>query len=99
MRLIKAKHFVGNAQITPFAELRQYFVELCSREDLCKTLEYDMKKSAIELEMAHKKKNRLTDPLEIKMQELEILRYERLYKKKKNQLQWRISRKKKTTSI
>lgn len=86
MPKFKAKHFVGNAQITPFAELRQYFVELCSREDLCETLEYDMKKSAIELEMAQEKKNRLTDPLEIKMQELEILRNERLFKKKKNQL-------------
>lgn len=87
MPKFKAKHFVGNAQITPFAELRQYFVELCSREDLCETLEYDMKKTAIELEMAQEKKNRLTDPLEIKMQELEILRNERLFKKKKNQLQ------------
>lgn len=86
MPKFKAKHFVGNAQITPFAELRQYFVELCSREDLCETLEYDVKKTAIELEMAQEKKNRLTDPLEIKMQELEILRNERLYKKKKNQL-------------
>jgi hypothetical protein len=86
MPKFKAKHFVGNAQITPFAELRQYFVELCSREDLCETLEYDMQRASIESEMAHEKKNRLTDPLEIKMQELEILRSDRLVKKKKNQL-------------
>lgn len=86
MPKFKAKHFVGNAQITPFAELRQYFIELTSREDLCETLEYDMKKQSIELEMLNERKNDLTDPLQIKMQDLEILKAERQLKKKTHQL-------------
>jgi hypothetical protein len=86
MPKFKAKHFVGNAQITPFAELRQYFVELCSREDLCETLEYDLKKAQIELEILIEKKSNLTDPLEIKMIDLDILRAERLIIKKSSQM-------------
>ena len=86
MPKFKAKHFVGNAQVTPFAELRQYFVELCSREDLCETLEFDMKKAMIELEMLQEKRAEITHPLELKMMDLEIVRAERLITKKASQL-------------
>lgn len=78
----KAKHFVGNAQVTPYAEIKQYFIELNSREDMVVTLEHDVKKAEIELEIEKDKLSKLTDPLQIKLQQLEVEAAERLLGKK-----------------
>jgi len=49
----KAENFVGNAQITPYAKVKQYMLEISSREDVIEQMEYDIKKAQIKL-------NRLT---------------------------------------
>lgn len=36
----KAKHFVGNAQITPYAKLKQYMIETSTRESNLEDLKY-----------------------------------------------------------
>lgn len=82
----KAKHFVGNAQITPYAEIKQYFIELSSREDLVETLEYEAKRAQVEYELELDRLNQLTKELEIKLQKLEVEKAERTVKKKLNHL-------------
>lgn len=47
----KAKHFVGNSQIHPYAIYRQFLMELRSREDIVRKFEYDLKSWEIELEI------------------------------------------------
>jgi hypothetical protein len=82
----KAKHFVGNAQVTPYAEIKQYYVELASREDLVESLEYDAKKAQFELEREEDSLSKLTDPIDIKLQALEVEKLQRVVKKKLNHL-------------
>lgn len=82
----KAKHFVGNAQVTPYAEIKQYFIELSSREDMVATLELDVKKARIELEIEKEKLSKLSNPLEIQLQEIEVENADRLVKRKINNL-------------
>lgn len=82
----KAKHFVGVAQISPYAEIKQYFIELSSREDMVVTLELDVKKARIELEIEKDKLSKLTNPLEIQLQEIEVEIADRTVKKKINNL-------------
>ncbi len=40
----KAKHFIGSAQITPYGAMRQFFLELKSRETSLLDLEYQLSK-------------------------------------------------------
>lgn len=44
MPKFKAKHFVGSAQITPYGAMRQFFLELKSRETALLDLEYQLEK-------------------------------------------------------
>lgn len=44
----KAKHFVGKAQMTPYAELKQYLIELNAREDTVERMEYEYSKLVFE---------------------------------------------------
>jgi hypothetical protein len=83
----KAKHFVGNAQITPYAEVKQYFIELSSREDLVESLEYDYRKACIELEIEQEKLKSCSNEYDKKLQELEIEKAGRFVKKKANTLE------------
>jgi hypothetical protein len=82
----KAKHFVGSAQITPYAEIKQYYIELSSREDLVESLEYDAKKAQFEYELEVDRISQLTNEIEIKLQKLEVEKAERMVKKKLNHL-------------
>lgn len=83
----KAKHFVGRAQITPYAEVKQYLIELNSREDLVETLEYDYKKALLEVEVEKEKLKSLENDLDKKLQQLEVEKSERNAKKRLNVLQ------------
>jgi hypothetical protein len=83
----KAKHFVGNAQISPYAELKQYYIELSTREDMVENHEYECRKLAIEVEMQQELYNKTTDPLEKKLQALEVEKYQRGLKRKLNGLE------------
>jgi len=82
----KAKHFVGNAQITPYAELKQYLIELNAREGTVEMLEYEYKKMLIEKELEEEKLVLARSSAEKKMCELEIHRLERNLLRKKNGL-------------
>lgn len=82
----KAVHFVGKAQITPYAELKQYLIELNAREGTLEILEYEYKKMLIEKELEEEKLALAKSPAEKKMCELEIVRLERNLLRKKNGL-------------
>jgi len=68
----KAENFVGGAQITPYAKLRQWLMELRSREDAAEHIEYLLRKKEIEIELEHEKMEFLTEPLRKELVELGI---------------------------
>jgi hypothetical protein len=68
----KAENFVGGAQITPYAKLRQWLMELRSREDAAEHMEYLLRKKEIEIQLEHEKMEFLTEPLRKELVELGI---------------------------
>lgn len=68
----KAENFVGGAQITPYAKLKQWLIELRSREDAVEHLEYLLRKKEIEIELEHEKMEFVTEPLRRELVELGI---------------------------
>lgn len=52
MPTFKAKHFVGHANITPYGAMKQYFLELNSREELLVQQEYDLEKNQLQIDKA-----------------------------------------------
>jgi hypothetical protein len=75
----KAKHFVGNAQITPFAKVRQYLVEIENRQIMLEQNEYEKEKLILEIKKEERKLKHETDDIEIELIKLEI-------KKKRNNI-------------
>lgn len=80
----KMRHFVGDAQITPFAKMRQFIIELRNREEMVEdmelaveknTLEIDLQKELMEKEDSEIKKK--IHNVEIKKLEKDLLRYKR----------------------
>ena len=49
----KAYNFVGGAQITPYAKLKQWLIELSQREDIVEHLEYLLRKKEIDSSLKH----------------------------------------------
>lgn len=82
----KAQHFVGKAQITPYAELKQYLIELNAREGTVELLEYEYKKMQIEKELEEERFALAKTPAEKKLCELEIEKYNRNLLRKRNGL-------------
>lgn len=70
----KVKNFIGNAQITPFAKLRQYIIEMNTREHAVQSMEYEVKKIELEIELEQEKANETSSPVQKKIHELEILK-------------------------
>jgi len=68
----KADNFVGGAQITPYAKLKQWLIELRSREDVVEHLEYLLRKKEIDIELEKEKIEFLTEPLRKELVELSI---------------------------
>jgi hypothetical protein len=68
----KAENFVGGAQITPYAKLRQWLMELRTREDAAEHIEYLLRKKEIEIELEHEKMEFVTEPLRKELVELGI---------------------------
>lgn len=68
----KADNFVGGAQITPYAKLKQWLVELRQREDIVEHLEYLLRKKEIDIELEHEKMEFVTEPLRKELVELSI---------------------------
>ena len=57
----KAENFVGGAQITPYAKLKQWLLELRGREDIVEHLEYTVRKQELEIQIQEESKEFLTD--------------------------------------
>ena len=68
----KAYNFVGGAQITPYAKLKQWLLELRGREDAVEHLEYVVKKAELEIQMDEDSKEFITDPKRREMINLTI---------------------------
>ena len=68
----KAYNFVGGAQITPYARLKQWLLELRGREDAVEHLEYTARKMELEIEMDKESKEFITDPKRKEMVDLTI---------------------------
>jgi len=75
----KAKHFVGNAQITPFAKVRQYLVEIENRQIMLEQNEYEKEKLILEIKKEERKLKHETDDIEVELIKLDI-------KKKRNNI-------------
>jgi len=68
----KAENFVGGSQITPYAKLKQWLVELRSREDSVEHMEYLKRKKEIEIELEKEKMEFVVEPLKKELVELAI---------------------------
>ena len=68
----KAENFVGGAQITPYAKLKQWLLELRGREDIVEHLEYTVRKQELEIEIQENSKEYLTDPKRKELVDLTI---------------------------
>jgi hypothetical protein len=68
----KAFNFVGGAQITPYAKLKQWLLELRGREDAVEHLEYTVKKMELEIQMDEDSKEFITEPKRREMINLTI---------------------------
>jgi hypothetical protein len=68
----KAENFVGGAQITPYAKLKQWLLELRGREDAVEHLEYTVKKQDLEIQIQEESKEFLTDPKRKQLVDLTI---------------------------
>jgi hypothetical protein len=68
----KAYNFVGGAQITPYAKLKQWLLELRGREDAVEHLEYTLRKMEIEIQMDIESKEFITEPKRKEMVDLTI---------------------------
>ena len=77
----KIKNFIGNAQITPFAKLKQYIIEMNTREHGVQSMEYEVKKLELEIEIQKEKADATASPAEKKLYELEMLKLGALLKK------------------
>ena len=80
----KAKHFIGKAQMTPYAELKQYLIELNAREDVVERLEHEYSKLYLEKELEVEKMNAATSDAQRKLHLLEVMKYERGLKRQQN---------------
>lgn len=82
----KITHFVGNAQITPYAKLRQYLIELNSRQSAVETMEYEVKKFELQIEAEYEKAEETSSKAQKKLFELEAHKLEGMLRKSKLRL-------------
>lgn len=84
MPKFKARHFVGQAQITPYAEYKQYMMELSTREDACERFEYEVQKLKLEQQLEKEKQTKTDSEAQKLLHQLEIDRIERNIKRQEN---------------
>lgn len=77
----KVTNFIGNAQITPYAKLKQYLLELNTREGSVELMEYEVQKIGIEIEIHEEQIAKIESPAEKKIHQLEIFKLQRQQKK------------------
>lgn len=73
----KMKWFVGNAQVTSFAQFRQFLMEIKAKEEAIEDLEYNVAKYDIEITRNERLIEESPDDLERKLAELDIWRLKR----------------------
>lgn len=77
----KVKNFIGNAQITPYAKIKQYLLELNTRESAVENMEYEVQKIAFEIEVQDELKLETSSAAQKKLHDLEIVKLQRLQRK------------------
>jgi hypothetical protein len=78
MTKFKMNHFVGDAQVTPFAKLKQLIIELRVRDEGLINLNFDRRKVQTECKILEKKINEETDELEKELLQIELERKQRV---------------------
>jgi hypothetical protein len=73
----KVTNFIGNAQITPYAKLKQYLLELNTREGSVELMEYEVQKIGIEIEIHEEQIAKTESPAEKKIHQLEIFKLQK----------------------
>lgn len=68
----KAKHFVGNAQITPYAKVKQYLTEIENRQLMVEQNVYEKKKLELEILLDRENKSKTSNKIEKQLIDLEI---------------------------
>lgn len=73
----KLRWFVGETQITPFAKLRQWLLELKGREENIERMEYEIEKLQLDIQIEQRNSENTSDDLVAKKFQLEIKKLNR----------------------
>jgi len=89
----KLRYFVGQAQITPFAKMRQWLLEIKSKEESIENMEYEVAKTEVEYDRFKRMRDQTTDDLDRRLAEIEMWNTERIMYMSKRRLQdWYLER-------
>jgi hypothetical protein len=69
----KIKHFVGDAQITPYQKYKQFLLEIRSREEVVENLLMNIAKQEAQIEVIQEEMQELTSPAKIKLKEFDLV--------------------------
>lgn len=69
----KIKHFVGDAQITPYQKYKQLLLEIRSREEIVENLLMNIAKQEAQIEIIYEELSELTSTARIKLKEFELV--------------------------
>jgi hypothetical protein len=70
--IFKMDNFIGNAQYSPFGKLRQFMLELKSREDMIIQIEHAIEKTKLEIELLEEYKLQNSSVAQNKLYDLDI---------------------------
>jgi hypothetical protein len=73
----KMRHFVGDAQVTPYAKLKQFIVEAREREEAIASMEFEKRKQEVEVKILKKKIEQEQDELQKELHQIELEKKER----------------------
>jgi len=75
--IFKIDNFVGNAQYTPFGKLRQFLLELGSRENAIIDHEFNLEKTKLQIELELEMKDQTESPVQKKIHDLNVKELQR----------------------
>lgn len=84
--VFKMDNFIGNAQYSPFGKLRQFMLELKTREDMVLQMEHSIEKIKLEIELIEEYKLETTSVAKKKLYDLDIKEKYRNLENSKNVL-------------
>jgi hypothetical protein len=70
--VFKMDNFIGNAQYSSFGKLRQFMLELKTREDMVSQMEHGIEKIKLEIELIEEYKSQTSSVAQNKLHDLEI---------------------------